>query len=217
MLVAARLYDANCYEEISVDWGQTPPIDITAFGPGGKTLLWLVGPGTPGKLKVLRADVTGLKVLRRDESRKRLQVEVVELKEDHVSDLFRARTCSPDGVWLVAQGSEVGSNRQRWGCALWNTTTGESRALKGMEAEKGREALGFSFAPDNRRVAAWFESGTAYVYETADGRLVGAIPTKPSERGSVTVVAFAPDGKTLVAGTNRGEIVLVDLPERKKP
>jgi WD40 repeat protein len=108
---------------------------------------------------------------------------------------------SPEGKQLLSAGK---------GVILWDFASGREEArIGGKETEFAHHA---TFSPDGRRIATGtggrLEMGAAYqnccarVYDRASGREVG----RWDHEYPVKALAFAPDGRVILAGGERGEL-----------
>ncbi len=98
---------------------------------------------------------------------------------------------SPDGKLLAVSGSE---GDRAW---LYDVATGKQIcAVEG--GQEGKQWAGIlTFSPDGRRLAAaGYGSDAVYLAEVPSGRLWLRIAL-PKDRGYVSALAFAPDGRTL--------------------
>jgi WD40 repeat protein len=117
---------------------------------------------------------------------------------------------SPDGKLLVTTGFEDNSVR------LWAVPSG---ALVGhpikIDEQGSQNAI---FSPDGRTIAAITEAVRRVVFiDVASRRLAGPVLELPeSAQDSLTQVAFSPGGKTILTGTERGNILRWDARTRKR-
>jgi RNA polymerase sigma factor (sigma-70 family) len=108
---------------------------------------------------------------------------------------------SPDGGTLAA--NEEGR------VEVWDVPAG--RRLHAFEMPRRPYARTVVFSPDGARLAADHDSGTIHCWDVKTGKEVWARGSADGSASSMSAVAFAPDGKTLVSLENRGEsIVLLD-------
>jgi WD40 repeat protein len=93
---------------------------------------------------------------------------------------------------------------------LWDVETGKLR--RGIEKKpKDGFAHAVAFSPDSRIVAAgWWDQ--IVLYEVATGKVVADFQAKMQ---SVNGLAFTPDGKTLLSGTQDGKVRVWDVAEKK--
>jgi WD40 repeat protein len=99
---------------------------------------------------------------------------------------------SPDGRTVLTLCED---NRVR----LWDAATGEPR---GSALEHPDRVHAVACSPDGQWVVTACEDGAARLWDAATGARVGELRDKDNkDNGPVLAVAFAPDGKTLVAGS----------------
>jgi WD40 repeat protein len=134
---------------------------------------------------------------------------------------------SADGTLFVAHYVGEAGDLPGHHLRFWDAVTG-----KEQEALEGR---GFSsvrclaVSPDKKLLAVGREGGTVELIELAGRKAAGAlvVPREPhpeaqlrrrrppSRIAALLSVAFAPDGKTLAAGDNDGNVFLFDVKTRK--
>jgi WD40 repeat protein len=119
---------------------------------------------------------------------------------------------SPDGRWLAtwAGGSEGGRGKGKGGpregstrgnsvVQVWDSAAGKE--LRKIDAATGEAIAGVAFAPDRKTLALATSGGALQVWDVSSGKRLkswrGAIRPSPSRE---CVLAFSPDGKTLVLG-----------------
>lgn len=118
-----------------------------------------------------------------------------------------ACTVSPDGS-LVAGGTVHKSSSL---IRLWRTADGTEWKTLEVHAR----VVSLAFSPDGRRLAAglsWTRKdqvGRVVVWDLATGARLVSLPVAP--RADIRAVAFAPDGRQLVAVTHLGAAYLWDL------
>jgi WD40 repeat protein len=107
---------------------------------------------------------------------------------------------SPDGKFLAVDG----------GSTVYVHDASTLELLVEWKAPRSREIIEscLSWSPDSRLLARTDGSTTVRIYEAATGREVMAIGKKP---GSLTCVAFSPDGLTLATGTSHGPVRVWDV------
>jgi len=107
---------------------------------------------------------------------------------------------SPDGKTLAGAKGEA--------IQLWDLATGkELRQFKGHR----NGADGFAFSADGKTLASAGFSDAVRLWDIATGKQIGELPSKRH-----TVLAFTPDGKTLIAGANFSPTIDIwDVPSRK--
>ena len=109
------------------------------------------------------------------------------------------------GKWLVTAGAES--------VVLWPFTGGGPMGKQPMELAGGDAMLCTRVAchPQQDSIAAGFADGLVVLAEIATGRIV---PICGPGRGSVSALAWAPDGTALAWGTETGFAARVDLSRR---
>jgi WD40 repeat protein len=117
---------------------------------------------------------------------------------DAVPGIVYEMACSLDGELLAgAQGLRGGdpkqSGIQRWGVALWGTTSG--RLLRSWDVSTGWLDC-IALSPDGRRLATSSFKGPVQVWEVATGRKLAGWECP---HGRVGRLAFTPDGQRLLA------------------
>jgi RNA polymerase sigma factor (sigma-70 family) len=111
---------------------------------------------------------------------------------------------SPDGTVLVA-------NMDKDSVHLWDVATG--KVLRGIPYPKDRDGFSFpcTFAPDGK-VLAFRGRDLIALADVATGKEVGRFE---ADMGMDWSVAFTPDGKTLVSGSQDGRVRVWDLATTK--
>jgi len=112
---------------------------------------------------------------------------------------------SPDSRWLVGSGAE--------GRTLWDVTTRQQIFPWGQKPIPGDKAI---FSPDGKLVAYLTLTGTRAALtwrNVADGKVLGTIPFGA---GLVTAIAFAPDGRHVVAACTNGTLAVLRLADGPK-
>jgi WD40 repeat protein len=87
---------------------------------------------------------------------------------------------------------------------IWTLADGKSVTIK-----TGFASRTVAFSLDGKHVAGRFEN-KASIWDAADGTKVAALAGSPDKDGTVTRVAFSPDGKTLAVGHQKGLVRLWD-------
>ena len=108
---------------------------------------------------------------------------------------------SPDSRTLATGGSHTGY--------LLDVATGRIRAALPHEERDDHEdqVLGVAFSADGRMVATACAEGTAKLWEAATGKLKATL----KGQYAFSIIAFTPDGKTVVAGASEST-KLYDVP-----
>ncbi len=127
-------------------------------------------------------------------------------KEDAVNQVI----FSPDGTKLLTGGL--------YQPVLWKAKTGE-RIGRLRETGWHGSVTGVAFSPDGKLAATGYAGYYAKVWDVASRRLVRTVqnPEAPplprglAHRGGMTVVAFSPDGRTLLVGDSEGGLVSWDV------
>jgi WD40 repeat protein len=93
---------------------------------------------------------------------------------------------------------------------LWDAATGaELRRFKGDAYGESSESVAFS--PDDRQVATC-SSTLVWLWDVATGNVLHRFQVRPL----VYSVAFSPDGRTLLAGTEAGTVLLLDADDGRE-
>ena len=207
--------DAVANKELLTLSGHAKPIVRLAFGPGGKTLvsadsdtikLWDTASGDE-KLSLVTAlsEITSLaispdgKMLASGSSD---AIKVWDIPSGQVrftlsklKGAVGALTFSPDSQTLAAGHHDLAE--------FWNVASGQSTGKH--NCYKYIKSLAFS--PNGSTLAAGCE-GRVQFLDAPSSKLQFEIMMKD---GSVTAVAFSPDGKALIAGSQRDSLKLWDL------
>jgi WD40 repeat protein len=193
-----RLWDveAGADRTLGEHRGRVRPV---AFAPDGKTL---ASGSEDGAVKLW--DVATAK----------------ELKSFGVADSVNALAFAPDGKSLaVGTGDRYG--RPRGGVKLWDLDTGAERTH--IDAADGGAVTALAFAPDGRRLAFW--SARFVTHDSIPGELqlwdLAGEPRGPGAQpsvklfqqhvGSVSSLAFSPDGRTVASGAGDQAVKLWDV------
>lgn len=117
----------------------------------------------------------------------------------------------PDSVWLVTAASDGrlwGVERRGRTVKLWDVGARQERAA----VEASDEIAAVTLSADGTRLAAAGEMGSVQIWNWVAG---GAPTTLIGHQGRVNLLAFAPDGKTLVSGSWDQTLILWDLAAKK--
>lgn len=126
------------------------------------------------------------------------------------SKRVRSVAFSPDGT-TIASGSADKTVR------LWNIATGEVKARLEGHSDAVREV---AFSPDGSIIASCSNDATVRIWDVATGEemamLAEANRITDQERwqyriGWVTSIAYSPDGKTIVSGSNDATVRIWDV------
>jgi WD40 repeat protein len=165
----------------------TGPLFSVAISPDGRTLAY----APDGKVVSLIDLATG-------KPRRTLTWDL-RFPDDHVYSL----AFSPDGKVLACAGNQKT-------IFLWDADTGKERGTLGGPGERLTQ---IAFSPDGTLLASAGlladEIGLVRVWNVAAGRVVFSAATPDS--WPAWCVTFSPDGKTLAAGLESGEVRLWDL------
>ena len=92
---------------------------------------------------------------------------------------------------------------------IWDTVSGQPKSQVGPVAK----AIG-GFSPDGTRLFLGspnhVDTGSVGVWDPSTGESIAMIGFSPSEVGGVTDAAFSPDGRLLVVGFDRGQIMVYE-------
>ncbi len=109
------------------------------------------------------------------------------------------------GKWLASSGAE--------GIVLWPFTGGGPMGKQPLEMASGDQALCTAIAthPQHDVCAAGFDDGLVVLADINSGRV---LPAAAPGRGSVSALAWSPDGTWLGFGTDTGFAALIDFSKR---
>jgi WD40 repeat protein len=198
---AVEFFDVQTGKEIDVAFGHRNRIDSVAFGPGARQALsgssdntlylWNLATGKAVRPFAPKADIA------KEDRRRRGGPERM--------DLFKVRGAfSPDGKLISALW---------WGDKLhvFDAATGQLKHHLGVS----RGHTSFSHSPDNRYIALAGLDGAVGLFDASGGRLIKTFNPAPKreakqrefedegfgDQGSLSSIAFAPDSRTLIAGS----------------
>jgi hypothetical protein len=164
----------------------------------------------PGKLRpILTADARSVVVRERDGRFRFLDAQTGQLEETIATGLEPKAICavSADGSLLAGSTTHKATSLIR----LWRTATG----LVGKTFEVSARVASLAFSHDGRQLAAgisWTrkdQMGRVAVWDLETGAQQVSLPVAPL--AEIRAVAFAPDGRQLVAVTQLGAAYLWDL------
>jgi WD40 repeat protein len=113
---------------------------------------------------------------------------------------------SPDGKQLVGWQASSDASPRTHTLDVWDATTGKLALT--LESPGERASLR-CYRQDGRLLAGKGESGAVYLWDARTGKLEGRI----SVRTGLSALAFAPDGRHLVAGCGTGAVCILRLPD----
>jgi WD40 repeat protein len=186
---AVSLYDVKAEKYLTPTAGHQTGVNGLAFGADGKSLLSISGDG-----QVCRWDVkTGT------------EMRQTQLKDDETVRMYgrgfmqhNGFAVAPDGKYLLS-GSFDGSVR------LWDLAKGREVCTLSSN-QQGGQGLGAAFSSDGTRVAsAGFDiqnqnrTSAVRVWDVETGQ---ELQVMRGQQGDVRCLAFSPDNKVLVSGSN---------------
>jgi WD40 repeat protein len=183
------LLDLNSGNEIrTFDLEFSPK--VVAFSPDGKLVL-SVSYYEPPQLW----DITSGKLVRTFKIQKNIWQHLLALKGSWISGVF-----SPDGQYVLAANTD-GTIR------LWETATGkEVGTFKGHNA-----AVTFAvFSPDGKFIVSGGKDNTIRLWDKESEKELDRVDLR-AENDIAYTGAFAPDGHSFIAGTERGVILHFSL------
>lgn len=126
--------------------------------------------------------------------------------------LVRALALSPDGSLLASAGNDPAVQ-------LWDVATAKPKAQLKDHTDW---VLALAFSPDGKQLASADCTGAIRLWNLADGKKALNLPAppvpapkEPPEPSPVESLAFAPDGKSLAAGSGNGQIALLNVADGK--
>jgi WD40 repeat protein len=221
-----RLWDVTTGRQRATLRGHTDRVHCLAFSPDGATLASGGKDGT-ARLWDLATGKERARLAHRRRGRA-LPVFSAAFAPDGKTLATGSYDDQPVTLWATGTGKEQGVLTghdsevmalafRRDGKAL--ATASEDRTVKLWEVPTRKEraslrgqtrAFAVSFSPDGKAVAAGFEGGEVVVWDAETGQ---ELATLRGHTGRVCLVAFSPDGKTLVSvGTRDGKVLLRDAP-----
>jgi WD40 repeat protein len=115
-----------------------------------------------------------------------------------------------DAVALAPDGRTLAVGARNGAFGLWETATGkEIVRLAPADNDYERSIQAAAFSPDSRYVLAGVRGGGFRVWDTLTGE---ELTRRMAHGGSVSSLAFTPDGRTLASGSTDTTILLWDFP-----
>jgi WD40 repeat protein len=124
---------------------------------------------------------------------------------------------SPDGKTLLTANNvenDTGHPPVRGEARLWNLGTGQRQGAPVSFTNRFQDLYSAAFSPDGTKAVVGDDGGTVWLLDLTTGRPLAA-PLVPRHGSAVTAVAFSPDGKRLLTGSN--DRVCVRAPAQCNP
>ncbi len=172
------LYETETYKPLTLLRGHTASVLNVEFSTDGKTL----------------ASGSHDHTIRIWDPKNHQMITVLKGHQKPITDI----TISPDKKTLASFGYRDNSVQ------LWNTESGQTI---GSLTEKITGVVSIAFSPEGKIIAVGDVNGEVLLYSTKTkaniASLIGHVnaPSDIDEPGSVTSLAFSPDGKTLASGS----------------
>jgi WD40 repeat protein/uncharacterized caspase-like protein len=209
----ARLWDAHTGGPLRMFTGHTDQVNSVAFSPDGKTILtgsfdqtarlWSAQSGQLLRTFTGRAhsvntvafspDATMLLTGGTDNMTHLWSTKTGQLSGSFAREFFEVNSVafSPDGRKVLTGGA---------GPYLWSAQT--RHLLRVFNGDDG-EVTSVSFSPDGKTVVAGCEDGTAWLWDSQNGKPMHTLRRNTDDADAVNSVAFSPDGKTVLTGSDR--------------
>jgi hypothetical protein len=146
----------------------------------------------------------------------RLSVQLWDLERKEIKRRLRAAIAPPGNLCFSPDGTLLATSAARGSpLQIWRVSDGnEVRSFKVEADAHGRDPAPIAFSPSSKQFAAADANRDIYVWELATG---SKVRTFQGHRKAVTSLAFSPDGKTLLSGSEDATLLLWDVSGTGKP